>query len=68
MQKACRRPHAYDQAPTPTSILGISSLTNRTVKRNREQRTSPLNIIPVMCKERLKVRENTYRLDVQLID
>ena len=42
MGKTCGRPHACDHAPTPIPILGISSLTNKTVKRNR---TFPLNII-----------------------
>ena len=38
MQKTCGRPHACEQAPTPTPtpIFGLSSLTNRAVKRNRD--------------------------------
>ena len=49
MQNTCGRLCACDQAPTPIPILGISSLTNRAVKRNR---TLPLNIIFGMYKQR----------------
>ena len=65
-----RRPHACDQAPIPIPILGIRSLTNRTVKRNI---TSALNIISVMCKKRSKRARKylqtgctTYRPDLSL--
>ena len=37
IQKKFGRPDACDQAATPTPILGISLLTNRTVKRNIER-------------------------------
>ena len=55
--------------PHPIPIPGTSLLYNRTVKK--KQRTSPLNIISVMCKERSKSARKhlqtgcaTYRPDL----
>ena len=38
IQKTCGHPHACDQVTTATPILGICSLTSRTVKRNKQLR------------------------------
>ena len=49
IKKTCGRAHACNQVTTTIQILGISRLTNKTVKT-----LLPLNIISFMCKKRSK--------------
>ena len=66
IQKTCGCLHACNHARTLILIVGVTPLTNRTVKGNRE--LCP-EIPSLQCAKNVrKVRENTCRLDLQLVD